>query len=109
MLAGLGVGVEEDVHMVAFDSAAAVLCGVDDATYHNFAAIGDDARVYRNGVVGFCDGAGAGAAAPALGALFGTDSSPWCGRSRGILSRCAHGCPQQKCFLRWVWAASPFT
>ena len=61
------MGVEEDVHMVAFDSAAAVLCGVDDATYHNFAAIGDDARVYRNGVAGFCDGAGAGAAAPAAG------------------------------------------
>ena len=35
MLAGLGVGVEEDVHVVALDSAAAVLCGVDDATDHD--------------------------------------------------------------------------
>ena len=70
MLAGLGVGVEEDVHMVAFYAAAAILRGVDDTVDHDFAAVGDDARVYGNGMAGFCNGAGAGAAAPAFRTLF---------------------------------------
>ena len=70
MLAGLGVGVEEDVHVVALDAAAAILRGVDDAADHDLASVRNYARVHGNGASGGCDGAGAGAAAPALGALF---------------------------------------
>ncbi len=70
MLAALGVGVEEDIDVVALNSAAAILRGVDDTVDHDFAAVGDDARVYGNGMAGSCNGAGAGAAAPAFRTLF---------------------------------------
>lgn len=70
VLAGLGVGVKEDVHMVALDAAAAVLRSVDDAIDHNLASVRNDAWVHGDGVAGGGNGTGAGAAAPALRALF---------------------------------------
>ena len=65
----LGVGIKENVHVVALDAAAAVLGGVDDTADHDLASVRNDARVHGNGTSGGCDGAGAGVAAPALGAL----------------------------------------
>lgn len=69
MLAGLCVSIKENIHVVALDAAAAVLCGVDDTADHDLASVRNDARVHGNGTSGGCDGAGAGVAAPALGAL----------------------------------------
>ena len=51
MLAGLGVGVEEDVHVVALDSAAAVLCGVDDPADHDLASVRNLRRIYSDRMV----------------------------------------------------------
>ena len=66
----LGVGVEEDVHMISFDTASAVFCGVDNSADHDLTSIRNNARVYGNGVAGLCDGTGTGAASPAFGTLF---------------------------------------
>ena len=70
MLAGLCVGIKENIHVVSLDAAAAVLGGVDDTADHDLASVRNYARVHGNGASGGCDGTGAGAAAPALGALF---------------------------------------
>ena len=69
MLAGLCVGIKENIHVVALDAAAAVLRGVDDPADHDVASVRNYARVHGNGASGGCDGTGAGVAAPALRAL----------------------------------------
>ena len=66
MLACLGMGVEEDVDVIASDGSAAVLRCVDHAVYHYLGAIGNYPGVHGNGVAGSGHGAGAGAASPAL-------------------------------------------
>ena len=38
--------VVKNIDMFSFDTASAVLCGVDDSAYHNLASVRNDARVY---------------------------------------------------------------
>lgn len=68
VLACLGMGVEEDVDVIASDSSAAVLRCVDNTVNHHLGTVGNYPRVNGNGVAGRGHCAGAGMASPALGA-----------------------------------------
>jgi hypothetical protein len=66
VLTGLSVCIVENINVMTFYSAAAILCGVNGAVNHNLAAIRDDTRIYGDGMICFGDGAGAGVASVAF-------------------------------------------
>ena len=108
MLAGLCVSIKENIHVVALDAAAAVLCGVDDTADHDLASVRNDARVHGNGTSGGCDGAGAGVAAPALGALSAWTVAGGAEEAEGFKPVCSWF-PSAAMFSAAVWEDSPFT
>ena len=70
VLACLCMIIKEDIHMVPFDTASAVFCGVDHSIDHYLASVRNNAWIYGDGMAGFRDGTGAGASSPPFGALF---------------------------------------
>ena len=61
---GLSVGVVENINMVSLDSAAPVLSGVHNPIDHYLGAVGDNVRIYGDGMAGSGYGAGAGEPSP---------------------------------------------
>ena len=66
-LTALSMAVKEDVNVIAADTAAHILYGVDHSINHDLASHGKDSAIGCNGVIGSGDGTGTGAPAPAFG------------------------------------------